>query len=382
VRTLRLALTLALAFVWRPASAADLRLELVGTPSIVFNSTRDACDPNDVPDINPRAYRDSSGSVHVFALHFENRALRGPDLVHLKIDCHVALGSPLDPDPAHYADRNFVAATWTIDGRAVSALVHHEYHADDHQRCRVGGELACWYNSVLAYQSRDAGERFTKAAPLVVAAAPFTQDVEQGRHRGFFNPSNIVSDGAYEYVFASTTGWDGQGFGNCLFRTSDPTKPGLWRAFDGMGFTIRYDDPYKGPTHPKPCMPIAPFTYALGSITRHAASKLWVAVFQASAGGAFPLDGFYYATGRDLLHWGPPRILTAGKTLYGDLCKAGPSIINYPAVLDPASTSRNFDDIGDRPDLFFTIMQVQGCETGERTLVRQALRVTMVDSKP
>src|ERR1700712_3573502 len=104
------------------AHAADLTLTLSGKPSVVFNSTRDGCDANDVPDLNPRAYRDSSGRVSLFGLHFINRALRGADFGHLKIDCHVALDSPLDADPAHYADRNFIAATWTLDGRNVSAL--------------------------------------------------------------------------------------------------------------------------------------------------------------------------------------------------------------------------------------------------------------------
>jgi hypothetical protein len=381
VRIGRLALVLMTALTAQ-AHAADLTLALNGKPTVVFNSTRDGCDSNDVPDVNPRAYRDDSGHVSLFALHFVNRALRGPDFEHLKIDCHIALDSPLDPDPAHYADRNFIAATWTRDGRAVSALVHHEYHADQHGRCRVSGDLGCWYNSILAYRSHDGGTNFGKATPLVVASAPFIQEVQQGRHRGFFNPSNIVADGAYEYAFVSTTGWDGQPFGNCLFRTSDPSNSALWRAFDGTGFTIRFGDPYKGPSRPKPCATVAPFTYAVGGIVHHQPSKLWIAVFQAAAGGVLPVDGFYYATGRDLLHWGAPRLLLAGKTLYGDLCKAGPSIINYPTLLDPHSPSRNFDETGNTPELFFTIMQVTGCQTGERMLVRQPLTLTMTNDKP
>ncbi|WP_158807639.1 hypothetical protein [Beijerinckia sp. L45] len=377
----RLVLVFGLMFA-APAHGADLTLTLSGTPSVVFNSTRDGCEPNDIPDLNPRAYRDSNGGVTLFGLHFFNRALRGPDFAHLKIDCHVALGSPLDADPAHHADRNFIAATWTPDGRSVSALVHEEYHADDHGRCRVSGELGCWYNSVLAYQSHDGGANFDEASPLVVASAPFTQDVEQGRHRGFFNPSNIVADGPYRYAFVSTTGWDSQPFGNCLFRTDDPSKPASWRAYDGTAFTIRYADPYKAKSKPKPCKAIAPFAYAVGGVVHHRPSNLWIAVFQAPSGGVFPVDGFYYAVGRDLLHWGAPRLLVAGKTLYGDLCKAGPSIINYPSLLDPTSSSRNFDEIGATPELFFTIMQVAGCQTGERLLVRQPLTLLMVESKP
>ncbi len=354
---------------------AEPALTLVGPPTVVYDPARDGCDVNDVPDLNPRAFRDSVGQVAMFALHFVNRPLRGADLHHMKIDCRVALGSAFDPDPKHYADRNFVAATWTVDGRSISALIHHEYHADQHGRCAAGTDLACWYNSVLAYRSGDGGASFVKAKPLVVASAPFTQDVGQGRHRGFFNPSNIVTEGDHRYVFASTTGWDGQPSGNCLLRTSDPGDSGSWRAYDGASFTIRYGDPYRSGRRPKPCQVVAPFAYPVGSVTRHRASGLWVAVFQAAAGHAFPVDGFYYAVGPDLLHWGAPRLLLAGKTLYNDLCQAGPAIVGYPALLDAQAPGRNFDTVGDDPELFFTTMQVRGCQTGERLLMRRRVHI-------
>ncbi len=361
--------------------AADLSLAFAGPASVLYDSNRDACDPIDVPDINPRAYRDASGRVVVYALHFINRPLRGPDLLHLKIDCHVALNSALDADPAHYDDRSYIAATWTSDGTAVSALVHHEYHADQHRKCKVEDPLGCWFNTILAYHSNDGGTTFTKASPLVVASAPFTQAVEQGRHRGFFNPSNIFSDGTFAYVFTSTTGWTGQAPGSCLFRTSHPADSGSWRAFDGNTFSIRYPDPYKSKAVPKACATIEPFLFPIGSIVRHAASKLWVAVFQAPASGIYPVDGFYYTTGRDLMHWEPPRLLLAGKTAYSDLCKVGPSIINYPSLLDPASSSRNFDKIGDNPVLFFTIIAVRNCQTAQRLLVHRPLKLTVTGAK-
>ena len=325
------------AFLTLPAHAADFTLELVGTPTV------------------------------------------GPDLAHLKPECHVALASPADPDPAHHADRNFVAATWTDDGRTVAALVHEEYHADQFGRCAAEGDLACWYNTILAYRSGNGGLDFSRVPKPVVAAAPFRQDVEQGRHRGFFNPSNIVAgdgkDARWRYALISTTGWDGQPYGNCLFRTADPAA-GDWRAFDGRGFTIRYDDPYKpGFKPPAPCRTIAPFTFAVGSVVLHRPTHTFVATFQAKAGGIFPLSGFYAATSRDLLHWSDPRLVLAEPTLYDDLCHAGPSIVAYPAVLDPASAARNYDTIGDAPELFFTRIAVAGCTTGRRLLLRQRLAV-------
>ena len=369
---------LGLSLALHPALAAgDIDIEVSGAPSVVFDSAHDACAPDDMPDLNARAFRDAAGQTVMFALHDVNRALTGPDLAHLKVDCHVALGSPNNPDPARYDDRNFIAATWTSDGRNVSALVHHEYHADQFNTCKASGDLACWYNTIVAYRSQNSGRDFARMQPFVVAAAPFRQDVEQGRHRGFFNPSNIFSDGTFFYTLISTTGWDGQRFGVCLFRSTDPENAGSWRAFDGKAFTIRYNDPYRGKALPPfQCEPIGPFVTPIGSVTFHRASRTWIALFQAKAGGgSMPLDGFYYATSRDLIHWTLPKILIVGPTLYDDLCHAGSRIIAYPAMLDPASASRNYDIVGDHPDIFFASIQIASCQTGQRLLLRQGLTI-------
>lgn len=359
------------------AFAADASLTLVGKPEIVFDSARDGCESIDMPDINPRAFRDANGDVVFFGLHLVNRAMRGKDLSHLAIDCHVVLGSGFDPDPAHYNDRNYITAMWTANGHDVAALVHHEYHADDHGRCEVQTSLGCWYNTVLAYRSTNGGKDFVKAAPLVVASAPFGQDVGQGRHRGFFNPSNIFSDGTYEYFFAATTGWDGQDAGACLFRSAHPENSGSWRAYDGRDFTIRYSDPYKlGATLVKPCAAIPPFLFPVGAVVRLRNRGLWIAVFQAAKNeGAFPVDGFYYATATDLMHWGAPRLLYAGMTLFADLCSAGSAVIAYPSVLDNDAQGRNFDNVGDDAYLYFTVIKVDACKTGTRLLMRQKISI-------
>ena len=351
-------------------------MRLVGAPEIVFDGSRQGCSADDMPDVNARAFRNAANEVVVFALHLQNRRLRGPDLAHLTIDCTPTLDSRFDADPAHYDDRSFVAATWTRDGRHVSALVHHEYHADAHGRCRASGDLACWYNSVLAYRSDDDGATFHRAAPLVVASAPFRQDVDQGRHRGFFNPSNMFSDGHYVYMFAATTGWTGQPYGACLFRTADPANAAGWRAYDGQAFSIVAADPYGAPKPmPKPCEIIAPFAFPVGAVVRVPGGG-WLAVVQASRNDdVFPVDGFYTATSRDLTHWSAPALLKPGATLFNDLCTAGPSVIAYPSILAADASSRTFDDAGHEPYLYFASIAVQGCGTGKRLLLRQRLAI-------
>ncbi len=352
---------------------------LAGPAQVVFDPARDACDGHDVPDVPARAFRDADGGIVMFALHYENRALRGPDFDRLKVDCKVVFRGSGSAEPAAYDDKAWIAATWTRDGRTVAALLHHEYQGNTHAgRCALKDYMACWWNVVLAASSDDAGRSFVKAREPIVAAFPFGQETGQGRHRGFFNPSNIVGDGRFQYMLASTTGWSGQDGGACLFRTADAADPAGWRAHDGTDFTIRFTDPYgKPPPDPlKTCRTIAPFPAPVGSVTRHRPSGAWVAVFQAREnGGTFPVSGFYAATSRDLLAWSAPRLILTGKTLYDDPCGAG-TLVSYPALIDRNAQGRNFDDTGDEAELYYAVLKVDGCAiTSDRRLVRQKVRI-------
>ncbi|MDB5592242.1 hypothetical protein [Enterovirga sp.] len=366
-----------------PAAPPPLAaLTLLTGPEVVFTPKRDACDGDDVPDTNARAFRDAAGEIVLFALHTKNRALRGPDFDHLRVDCRSPLPSSGLSDPARYDDASWITATWTEDGRRVDGLVHHEFQANTHPgRCGFSAYLACWYNTVLGVSSQDGGRSFERpAVPAVVAAAPFRQEVGQGRHRGFFNPSNIVADGAARYVMASTTGWAGQSAGPCLFRTLTPADPSSWRAFDGQAFSIRYTDPYRTSPQPKPCRTVEPFPAPVGAIVRHRPSRAWVAVFQAKAdGGRFARSGFYTTTSRDLLHWDEPRLLLAGATLYDDPCGSGGGLIAYPSLIDRDAAGRNFDSVGDTAELYFSTLRVEGCRvTADRELVRRKVAIRIL----
>lgn len=379
---------LALALLSGPAAAEPAgpplsSLTLVGPPTTMFRAPRDACDGVDLPDAPLRAFRDAAGGVVAFGLHHRNRALRGPDLDRLKLDCAVVLESGHRPDPALYDDRSWITATWTEDGRTVAALIHHEYHADAHPgRCRVQNLMACWYNTVTALASRDGGRSFTRPElPAVVAGAPFTQDVGQTRHRGFFNPSNIVGDGRWRYALIATTGWNrpgsDQAAGVCLFRSDDPGDPRRWRAWTGGGFTAAFPDPYRSRIKlADTCRPVGPFPGPVGAVVRHRGSGAYVAVFMAAAGGEFPRSGFYWTSSRDLITWDRPRLLLAGTTLYDDPCGAQGELIAYPSLIDPGATGRNFDDVGERALLTYATLRTEGCTvTAERDLVRRPVAI-------
>ena len=290
----------------------------------------------------------------------------GPSFDKLKLDCAPPLPSHGKEDPAAYDDASWIAATWTEDGRHVTALVHHEYQGNTHPgRCPARDYMACWYNSVVSVASEDGGRSFRRPEPpAVVAAAPFRQEVGQGRHRDFFNPSNIVADGAAHYMLAATTGWKGQDSGACLFRSTDPANPSGWRAYNGRDFAARFPDPYRTSPQSPTCRPIEPFPAPVGSIGRHRGTGAWIAVFQAKADGkAFPESGFYTTSSRDLLAWDKPRLLLAGATLYDDPCHAGGRLIAYPSLIDRDAKGRNFDDLGDTAELYFASLKVEGCQS-------------------
>ena len=377
--------TLAQAATEQPLSS----LTLVGPPFLMFKAGRDACDGADVPDASARAFRDATGAVALFGMHYRNRALRGPDLDRLKLDCKVVLDSGEKADPALYDDRSWITATWTEDGTTVAALVHHEYQANEHPgRCTAKGYEACWYNTITAAASTDGGRSFLRTTPPMVAmAAPFRQEVGQGRHRGFFNPSNVFADGHFRYVFVSTTGWDrpsDQEAGVCLFRTATPADPASWRAWTGTGFTAAFPDPYRTKAAAKgteTCKPVAPFPTPVGAVVRHRGTGAFVAVFMAKKGdgpadASFPESGFYWTSSRDLLTWDVPRLLVAGATLYDDPCAAPGGLIAYPSLLDPRAEGRNFDDVGDSAILTYVTLKTEGCTiTSDRDLLRRPVAI-------
>jgi hypothetical protein len=366
-----------------PVRAAEpplAALTVTGPPEIVFSAKEHACDGYDVPDAPTRAFRDPRGEIVLFGLHYQNRALRGASFDVLKLDCRIVLRSAGKADPAAYDDKSWITATWSDDGVKVQALLHHEFQANTHPgRCRLKEYLACWYNTVLAVSSKDGGLSFDRPVPpQVVASAPFPQDVGQGRHRGFFNPSNIVSDGVFHYFFAATTGWEGQPNGACLFRTSEIADPGSWRAWDGEAYSVRFADPYRTKAKPaRACLPVAPFPAPVGGIVRHRPTGAWLAVFQASAdGGRFPEPGLYASSSRDLLTWDKPRLVLAGRTLYDDPCGAKAPLIAYPSLIDREAKGRNFDDVGDAAELYFAVLKVEGCSlTSDRDLVRRKVAI-------
>jgi len=375
-----LAATPALAQAPRPAPPG-LTITASGEPIVAFASDRDGCGGIDKPDAPARAIRLADGTVALFAPHFDNRALRGPDLLAVRPDCIVTFQGEESADPARFSDRSWVTALWTEDGVTVHALIHNEHQGHRHPgQCPTGRYTDCWFNALTAAVSHDGGRRFAPAGPPphLVAATPDRADVLRGRPGGFFNPTGIVRHGGHLYVMAWASGTGAQPRGTCLMRTDDIADPAAWRGFDGRDFTVRFANPYAAaPDDPARhvCSPVGRgrLQWPVMGLVRHAPSGLFIAVMQGGPhrpDATEPERGVYVATSPDLLTWSQPALLWRGIGL-GQFRCGGERPIAYPTLLDPESRSPSFDTVGDTAQLFITRFEVPDCRIhGARSLLR------------
>ena len=361
-------------------SQPGLRLELVGGPVSALENEQLACETRDFPDAPARAIHVADGSVQLYATDRENRVNAGPDLLHLQHRCPVIYRGGGNDDPGAYDDRAWIASPWTPDGRTIWAVVHNEFHG--HLRkalCPTGRYMDCWFNALTLAVSHDGGRSFQRAAgkPLV-AMLPYRYDEVGLGHHGYFNPSNIVSLNGDRYMFAFATQANAQRAGNCLLRSHAIDQPNAWRGWDGTAFTISFADPYAQPAgsvQPEHhvCTPVdlGALRWPVTSLVRHEPSGLFVVLMQDTGPGG----GIYYATSPDLLRWSAPALLLSAVGLPAWIC-SGPDAIAYPSLLDPASTDRNFETVGDRASLFATHFGAALCHPdASRNLIRWTVQI-------
>lgn len=363
------------------AAEPSLSITAAGQPETVFRWAADACARDDIPDAPARAFRDAAGRVHLIASHDTNRALVGGSLDKVRPDCRVIFKGGEQDDPSRFDDRDWIAATYTEDGKTVHALVHNEFQG--HRRrdlCPSGKYMACWNNSVTEAVSTDGGLTFAPAAAPpnhVVATLPYRYSGGLGHHVGYFNPSNIVKRDNHYYALVFAVGQDAQKGGACLIRTDRLGDPASWRAWDGGNFAVSFADPYrKGDGDPAAhvCTPVGKgsLTAPVSSITLHEPSGTYIALMAATRpeGG-----GIFAATSRDLIQWSAPKLIlplvVTGKQGCDDA-----DAFNYPSLLDPNSSSRNFESTGNDAYIYLTRFSVENCHLGmNRDLLRLKVKI-------
>ena len=388
----KLCLILALLGAGGPALAAaelppKLAVTLDGEAQVVFDWSRQACETWDIPDASARAFRDASGTVHLIATHFVNRAAVGPDLDSLRHDCTKIFEGDRQDAPDKFDDRAWLSGFFTEDGQTVYALVHNEFQG--HQRpalCPSKTYIRCWRNAVTFALSHDGGRSFRQPAPPshLIATPPYPYEGDFGRHVGYFAPTNIIRrDGAYFALFSAAAYRD-QAWGACLMRTERLDDPASWRAWDGKAFAVRFANPYRddiGDPARHVCQPVGKgrLMDPLGGIVRHEPSGAYIVVMAGIRQGR---SGIYAAASWDLIAWSEPQLVWQAP-IRGVGGECPPATHDYPALIDPKSADRNFATVGAQADLYFTAQNLRDCRVGpDRDLLRRSVRIEVEANTP
>ena len=364
-----------------PATAT---LSIDGEMEVVFDWTTDRCDDLDIPDLPARAFRDAEGSVHLISTHTTAREMTGSDFDSLHHPCAPIFRSRHDPDPAAFADSEWIAATYTADGETVYALIHNEYHGWERGDCTGGNAFDCWYNAITAAVSTDGGatfERLGSPPEHLVAALPHRYEADTAPV-GLFSPSNIVEGGdGHHYALAKVGAHLTGAQTVCLMRTPDLAEPSAWRFWDGEGFGGVFVDPYRTEIHDPSaheCPALAPDAIGaqmIESLSWSTTLERWVLVgLSADTIEGREVWGVYYSFSDDLLEWTRRRLLLEIELPWTVDDPGSDLSYLYPSLIDHSSESFNFETVGDTAYLYLTRNNA-GHASLDRDLVRIPVRI-------
>lgn len=337
--------------------------EVSGAPEVVFDWTTDRCENLDIPDFPARAFHDQNNQVQLISSHHSVRRFLGADLNNLIHDCNIVMTPHHDADPSMFNDVEWIGATYTEDGATIYAIVHNEYHGWEHSgQCSSGGYTDhCWYNGLTLAVSTDAGLSYqhSVAPPLhLIASSPLQYERDQGP-RGIFHPSNIIkgADGYY-YAIVHRVKWAPPNTyeqWSCLMRTPDLSDPDAWRFWDGAMFEGLFVNPYTDPiadADDHDCSPIDrdDISDMTQSITYSEYLDRYILTGTSSDDGK---HGFFVSFSDDLVNW-THRALLLERDLPWTVSSSSDPHYSYPSLLDPESTSRNFETIGKSAYVYYT----------------------------
>lgn len=339
--------------------------EIRGPEELVFDWSVDRCEDLDIPDLPARAFLDRSGQVQLISSHATVRRFLGPDLNDLTHDCTVVMTSHHDPDPGIFNDVEWIGATYTDDGETIYAIVHNEYEGWTHPgQCSTPFWSAnCWYNGLTLAVSTDAGNSYGHplAPPLHHIAGTPWQYVPDRGPRGIFHPSSVLKRGdGYYYAIVQRVGGgapDDTDQWACLMRTPDLGDPDAWRFWNGSAFGGRFVNPYTD-------VVTDPTAHDCPPVDRDDISDMTQSLTYSEYLGKFILigsgtsvdgskHGFFISFSDDMIDW-TPRELLLERALPWTAQDPTEAHYLYPSLLDPDSTSRSFDTVGNTAYVYYT----------------------------
>jgi len=357
---------------------------------VVFQTPEQSCSPNDIPDAMARAFRDSTGTVHLVAASSELFESIGPTLESVQHSCEVGHYSTGDRNPADFNDQTWIDSFYTLDGQTVAGLTHTEYHGWAHKgECTFkNGYNGCEYDSDTYHQSNDGGYHFDsfEAPANFLAGVPYQYQIDRGPS-GYSVDSNVIELGGWYYAMVTSYSWPpncaGQtGPHRCLvpggggpIRTQDVFDASSWRGWNGTDFSVSFADPYLGPVEDRPAHVYTPVPYmdVVTGINVFQSTNLVVAVLWNPWTNEYGVKGFYLSTSTDLVHWTKPTLVaTVDQFLAQE--PAGNWSYAYFSLIDPAAPDLNFSMVGDHPYLYYVRFDNNG---SGRVLFRQGIELTL-----
>ncbi|PZF82624.1 hypothetical protein [Jiangella anatolica] len=376
-----------------PATAEETALATVGfavtgPQEIVFDYGDDACATIDLPDAAARAFRDSSGDVHLIATHYQHWASIGPSLNAVERDCgHMIYAAGANPLPETFDNRGWLESFYTLDGDTIHGLVAMDYHPDHYTGLDCSVQDECWYGTTVQATSTDGGYSFTSpptGTPRFIAGPDVPFDAASPDRVGTFVPSTIV-EGPGGYLYATLSYDRPSGEGSCLIRTlpQDLGNPASWRAWDGTGFGVQFSSPYAPGTEPgdNDCAPVASsLGWPIRSLIKVEGQNLYLAIAHGTATvGGVTKAVVRASTSTDLRTWTTPQTVMELPRYgqFGENCSthASQERYQYPSLLDPESTSINFNSTGSTAYIYATAIRY--CEGLDRNLVRWPISITV-----
>jgi hypothetical protein len=365
---------------------------VLGGPRVpVFVTPKQMCDPNDLPDAMARAFRDSTGTVHLVAAATDLYQSLGPTLESAVHTCDAGYHSVNDGNPADYDDTVWIDSFYTFDGKKVAGLSHTEYHGWSFPgECHTQNIFLCEFDSDTFHISYDGGYHFSqsKAPANLVAGLPFKYAVDRGP-MGYSVDTNIIEWNGWFYAMATDDGsWplgcSGQtGPNRCLsqgggapIRTQDVFDPSSWRGWSGSDFSIQFVDPYTVPVKRPEEHVYTPVPYMtfVTSINIYQPANVVVATIFNGYDNEYGSEGLYLTTSTDLVNWTTPTlVITLAKLLEQE--PTGNWQYAYFTLLDPAAPDMNFSMIGDQPYLYY--VRLNNDSYLGRTLFRQPIQLSL-----
>ncbi len=331
----------------------------IGQPQAVFTYATERCDSLDIPDQPARAYRDAAGNVNLIASASDARRATGKTLDTVTHQCAVIHSSDNDPTFGAFRYHEWLQAPYTTDGKTIYAYTHSEWYGYLVDRSCGNDSIDGWVNAITLAISHDGGASFSQPAnylvryPAVPWNSSFSCNAAKPTRYGDFSGSNILLKDNYYYKFflyGSEPAASQQRFGECVMRTRDIGDASSWEVWDGNGYAR---------SKTEPCAFIRNIN-DIQSVTYNAYLKLYVATEYLSS------RGFFFSVSSDLINWSG-RIPIAVTNL-------DTAMTPYPALLDPTDTSRNFEQTGQQPYLYYTQLH--------KGLNRDLMRVQIKFSSP